>query len=426
MPKKHNNNMAADIIAAVKMGTKRWTKTVKSEERSPTSRTYRYARMTQEQGLKIKEVAEEVMPQAYMKASNGGRYWANARQIFYVARPLVQEQTGRPLDSKYFTQVLLPDFMEQHQCDDWKVAYDARGHFVEPHGGHSFGVGTLQVNSYLDSINDEPELEAAALAQASVKLHGPKGNFGAVLFVEKEGFDPLLRQAQIANKFDLALMSTKGMSVTAARRLADEMCHEHSIPLLLLHDFDKAGFSIAGTWQRDTRRYEFQNAIETIDLGLTLKDVEAMGLEAEHQFHAKGNKAALKANLRENGATEAEIDFMFADFDSTRSLRRVELNAMTSPVFIEFLERKLKEAGVEKIVPDEDLLTEAYIGLERGQRLQEAFEEVEEEIDEELDEEDIEAPDDLRQRVEEILKQRPELRWDAAVAEIVKAEKVAE
>jgi hypothetical protein len=244
-----------------------------------------------------------------------------------------------------------------------------------------------------------------------------------VLFVEKEGFDPLLRQAKIANKFDIAIMSTKGMSVTAARRLADEMCHEHDIPLLLLHDFDKAGFSIAGTWQRDTRRYEFQNAIETIDLGLTLKDVQAMGLDSEHQFHAKGNKGALKANLRENGATEAEIDFMFADFDSMRSLRRVELNAMTSPVFIEFLERKLNEAGVKKIVPDEDLLTEAYVGMERGQRLQEAFDEIEEKLDEELDEEGIEPPANLQQRVEEILEQRSDLRWDAAVAEIVMADK---
>ena len=31
---------------------------------------------------------------------------------------------------------------------------------------------------------------------------------------------------------------------------------------------------------------------------------------------------------------------MFADFDTARSTRRVELNAMTSPQFIDFLERK--------------------------------------------------------------------------------------
>jgi hypothetical protein len=413
---KKNNNMAADIIAAVKMGTKRWTKTVKSEERSPISRSYRHARMTQQRSLTLKDAADEVMRESYLKASGGGRYWANARQIFYAARPHIQGHTGRPLDSKYFTQVLLPNYLEEYGCD-WRVAYDARGHFTEPHGGHSFGVGTLHVDAYLGSIGDDPELVNAALAQASVKLRGPKENFGACLFIEKEGFDPLLRQAQIADRFDIAIMSTKGMSVTAARRLADEMCADHDIPLLLLHDFDKAGFSIAGTWQRDTRRYEFQNAIETIDLGLTLKDVE--GLEVEHQFHAKGSKGALKANLRENGATEAEIEFMFADFDSTRSLRRVELNAMDSPQFIEFLERKLKEADVKKIVPDKDLLTETYVGMERGQRLQEAFKEV----DEELEEEDIEAPDDLQRRVEELLKERPDLRWDAAVAEIVKAEK---
>ena len=78
------------------------------------------------------------------------------------------------------------------------------------------------------------------------------------------------------------------------------MPRPYYIPLLLLHDFDKSGFSIAGTLQRDTRRYEFQNGITTIDLGLNTKDVTAMGLESEYQHHPKGDKAALIANLREN------------------------------------------------------------------------------------------------------------------------------
>src|SRR5262249_53914601 len=152
--------------------------------------------------------------------------------------------------------------------------------------------------------------------------------------IEKEGFDQLFKAARIAEKFDLAIMSTKGMSVTAARTLVDEMCNDHDIPLLLLHDFDKSGFSIAGTLQRDTRRYEFQHNITVIDLGLSLEDVEAMALASEHQFYPKGDKTAMIANLRENGASEAEITFMFRDFDKLRSTRRVELNAMTSPQFI--------------------------------------------------------------------------------------------
>ena len=109
------------------------------------------------------------------------------------------------------------------------------------------------------------------------------------------------------------------------------MCHDHDIPLLLLHDFDKSGFAIAGTLQRDTRRYEFQNSIKTIDLGLSLEDVEAMELESEYQHHPKASKSALMANLSENGASEEEIAFMFRDFDRLRSTRRVELDAMTSP-----------------------------------------------------------------------------------------------
>jgi hypothetical protein len=123
------------------------------------------------------------------------------------------------------------------------------------------------------------------------------------------------------------------------------------------------------------------------------------------------------ANLRENGATEAEIAFMLADFDTTRSLGRVELNAMTSPQFVEFVERKLRKASVEKIIPGQDLLAERYAALQRGQRLQEAIDNLDDD-----DDENIEAPDNLPQKVKEILKARPSLRWDAAVSEIIMAE----
>jgi hypothetical protein len=405
-------SMAADIIGVIRAGTKRWTKTVKAEERSPVSRSYRYARMTRERGVSFKEAATKVMAEAYRKVSGHGQYPANARQIMYAARPRIQEVTGKPLNDAYFTQTLLPDYIDEHGVT-WDVIYDARGTFSEPHDGESFGLGTLEVRNYLAKLHDPKPIDAA-LSQAEVETCGPAGNFGAVLFIEKEGFDPLLEAAQIADRFDIAIKSTKGMSVVAARALADEMCHDHNIPLLLLHDFDKAGFSIKGTLQRDTRRYEFQNSITTIDLGLSLDDVQIMGLESEHQFHAKGKKAAMTANLRANGASEAEVAFMFADFDRLRSTRRVELNAMTSPQFIAFLERKLIEAGVAKIIPGDELLGEVFAGLERGRRLQKALDDV----GQDTDDEDVKAPKDLRRRVAALLKKKPALRWDAALLEI--------
>ena len=270
--------------------------------------------MTRERGISLKEAAAEIMPDAYDKVSGNGSLPANARQIMYAARGHIQKVTGQELNSNYFTQNLLPNYVMETGVV-WDVVYDARGHFNEPHTGHGFGIGTLEVRDYLKGFH-EPAITEAGISQAKAEVFGPSGNFGAVLFIEKEGFAPLLKAARIADRFDLAIMSTKGMSVVAARALADEMCFEYDIPLLLLHDFDKSGFSIAGTLQRDTRRYEFKNSITTIDLGLGLDDVIEMELESEYQHHPKGDKSALIANLEENGASEEEIEFMFAGFRS--------------------------------------------------------------------------------------------------------------
>jgi hypothetical protein len=379
----------------------------------PASRSFRMSRMTRERGVFLKDAAAEIMERAYLQVSGDGTLPANARQIMYAARPHIQERTGKQLDDNYFTQTLLPDYIEDAGVN-WNVIYDARGHFTEPHGGDSFGVGTLEVRNYLAGF-DDPSVTDAGFSQAEVNTKGPSGSFGAVLFIEKEGFAPILKAAQIAERFDVAIMSTKGMSVTAARELADEMCSAHAIPLLLLHDFDKAGFSIAGTLQRDTRRYEFKNKLDVVDLGLGLADVEAMGLESEYQLHKKANRRALEENLRTNGATEGEIAFMFRDFDRLRSTRRVELNAMTSPQFVAFVERKLSENGIAKIVPSQELLGRVCVGIERGRRLKT----IAANLDAAINMKDFTPPADLEDRVRVVLEEHPFMRWDAALAEII-------
>ncbi len=55
---------------------------------------------------------------------------------------------------------------------------------------------------------------------------GPGNRFGAILFIEKEGFMPLFKEVRLAERYDLAIMSTKGMSVTAARFLVETLCAE--------------------------------------------------------------------------------------------------------------------------------------------------------------------------------------------------------
>ena len=94
------------------------------------------------------------------------------------------------------------------------MVYDDRGHFREPHDDHPIGLGTLNVRDYLASVrNHEPDDEVDFdLPESAFSTRGPRDRFGAILFIEKEGFMPLFEAVQLAERFDLAIMSTKGVS----------------------------------------------------------------------------------------------------------------------------------------------------------------------------------------------------------------------
>ena len=94
-------------------------------------------------------------------------------------------------------------------------------------------LGTLQVRKYLANVRGFklPELNFE-LSEGHFPTFGPRHRYGAVLFIEKEGFMPLFEAVKLAERYDLAIMSTKGMSVTASRKLVEELCGRHGIPLL--------------------------------------------------------------------------------------------------------------------------------------------------------------------------------------------------
>jgi hypothetical protein len=393
--------IADDILDAVQTASSKWTRQRKSEERHPGMVRYHVSRMTKEPRTTQKEAASQVMKECYLAAS-GRAGLALARQIYYQARPKIMAMTDdKELQYGYFSQTLLPDYIEEHavDCVDWNVVYDARGHFEEPHTNRRIGCGTIEVGNYLDATKD-PKIVPAEFSDASVDIIG-SGNLAGVLFCEKEGFNPLFKAVNLANHYDLMIISTKGVSVTAARRLIDKVCGDHGLPLFVLHDFDVAGFMIFGTLQRDTRRYQFTSVVEAIDLGLCLEDI--VGLEREPAAATKTNKAALREQLAENGATSQEIDILIND--------RVELNAMTNDNLIAMIERKLKDYGIEKVIPDDDVLAESYKEFHRSKELREEFEELEERFEESK----IEVPKNLKEQVRTILNKHEDLRWDDAV-----------
>ena len=276
--------ISAALAEAIKKVTKRWT-ALKAKIRRQNRRTALEedkARRTQ-RPLTVKEAAYQVMEAAYRKASSDGALAANARQVMYAARPEIIRLTGNPTPwkhSSYFTQKLLPDFINEHPelTAEWDVVFDARGHFREPHTGRELGLGTVEVRQYLTRWQRHlaPELADLAIPHL-IHTTGPWHRYHYALFIEKEGFDALLEQARLAERYDLALMSTKGMTVTAARHLVERLS-QADVTILVLHDFDKSGLEILAKFTTDTRRYQYTNVPTVIDLGLRLDDALQMGL----------------------------------------------------------------------------------------------------------------------------------------------------
>jgi hypothetical protein len=76
----------------------------KAEEKQSFTIRYRSSRMREVRGEYQTEVANKVMAHCYMKVSDNNTLPALVRQIFYVARPLIEQQTGKPPTYHYFSQ----------------------------------------------------------------------------------------------------------------------------------------------------------------------------------------------------------------------------------------------------------------------------------------------------------------------------------
>jgi DNA topoisomerase 6 subunit A-like protein len=293
----------------------------------------------------------------------------------------------------------LPNYITTHsrECRDWDVVYDDRGHFLEPHTGRMIGLGTLNVRDYLKKVRPL-RLDAASFSSASIETYGPDGCYGAMLYVEKEGFMPLFERVRLAQRYDIAIMSSKGMSVTAARELVNRICSSEGVPLFVLHDFDGPGIIIKDTLENDTRRFSYTYKPNVIDLGLSYDDID--DLEPEPYICKISSD-----RLEQAGLDTDAIDFLME--------QRVELNAMTSRQLVDFVERKLNEHGITKVIPDADTLARTYRMFAASDQLAEKFDELKDRLEDEAD--DVEVPADLKAKIEKLLKEKLDITWHRAV-----------
>jgi hypothetical protein len=406
-------SLADDILGITKKVSKEWTKQRHAEQtgrRTRATRMYVYS-----DRVNFTDVAASILPRAYAHASGNGRYSVSKRQLYYACREAFKNNTGRDLEYNYFAGTLLVQYMNRRpETEAWRITRDPRGTLTIPNTGHDtrIPVGTIQIDDHLRREAQACDLYSIEKPATEWPSVAAGQRYRAVLYIEKEGFQPILEEAEIAERFDLAIMSCKGQSVVAARRFVDQVCAaQRGVPLLTVTDFDKAGFEIAqrltsvSGWAEENDRvtYRFQNAIDVVHLGLRLADAQAYGLQ-EEECDFSGGFAS------DSIATEEEKAFL-------KSGRRVELNAFTSPQFIEWLEAKITEQLPGRLIPADDVLADAYRRALVVAKVNRAVERVEERAVEKARAATV--PRSLRRRLEKAMKDNPQA-WDQALYNLVK------
>jgi hypothetical protein len=277
-----------------------------------------------EKKVSQKGVVLDNLDDAIAAASGAGAYRFNERQIFYQLRDPVREATGQELAIGNFKRVIT-DYENEHG-EIPGMYREPRGSLYHPHTGDDIALGTLTVEHY----------------------ERPTWTFNKLLYVEKEGFSEALKADGWPERHDCALMSSKGFTTRAARDLVDKLAeHDEPVTIFCAHDADAFGTMIYQTFQEATKARGARK-IEIVNLGLEPWEALDASLEVEQVPQGDQHKAVAQYVLdREDG------DY----WEDWLQTHRVELNAMTTPEFIAWLDRKMAEHGGGKLIPPDTVIT---------------------------------------------------------------------
>ena len=283
-----------------------------------------------------KSIVLDHLDEVIAEVSGDGEFRFNARQLFYGLRPIVMQELGDELKLSNFTNIIT-----DYEDDNGEIPgmyREPRGSITHPHRNETITLGTLMVEEY----------------------ERPEWNFNKLVYIEKEGANEALKDNGWLERHDCAVMSSKGFSSRAARDLIDQVAeHDEPITVFAVTDADAYGTMIYQTLQEATKARGARK-IDIVHLGLHPWEAIAMGLEVETVERGKKRKAVadyVKA------ADKSGVHGTGANGDSWEEwlqTHRIELNAMTTPQFIAWLDRKMADHGDGKLIPPADVLTAEF------------------------------------------------------------------
>ena len=266
-------------------------------------------------------IIKAALPDAIEKASGQGQFRYSLRQLFYAVRPRVLETLKEELKYKHFTKVVTKH--ESSQGQGLPGMYrDDRGTLYHPHTDEQIPLGTRSVEEY----------------------QRPEWIFNKIVYCEKEGFFPILIEAGWPERHDCALLTSKGYASRAARDVLD-LLGETSEPLTFfcVHDADGYGTMIYQSLQEATAARPGRK-VDIINLGLDPAEALDMGLPAE-QMEKEGNMARVVP----------VADYIDPHWRKWLQEHRVELNAMDTPQFLEWLDAKMAPYE-KKLIPPQPVI----------------------------------------------------------------------
>jgi hypothetical protein len=322
---------------------------------------------------------------------SGGEFRFNERQLFYALRPIVMEEAGDELQIGNFTTIIT-DY--ENERGEIPLMYrEPRGTVYHPHRNETIALGTLMVEDY----------------------ERPAWTFNKLVYIEKEGFSEALKAVRWGERHDSALMSSKGFTTRAARDLVDKLVeHDEPITIFCVHDADAAGTMIYQTFQQETRARGARK-IKIVNLGLEPWEAVEMGLEIETVERGK-QRRAVADYVRDRGG----------DWGEWLQTHRIEINAMTTPQFIEWLDGKMA-AHDGKLIPPDDVVA-AELAKRIKSKVREALTErvlreagIEDQIAAAMARLTTPSPAELAKGIEQLFKSEPAREWRDHIEEIAEA-----
>ena len=274
----------------------------------------------------IKDAVIDNLDEAMDKASGGGRYRVAQRQLFYAMRPMVAA-LGRLLQWKTFTGIITDFEAERGEIE--LMYRDNRGVLREPFSDKDVPVGTMMAEKY----------------------GRVPWTFNKIVYIEKQAFFESLKAERWPERHDCALLTSKGFASRAVKDIIDGLAeHDEPIKVFCVHDADSYGTLIHQTLQEATRARDAR-AIEIVNLGLEPWEALEMGLDHEPFENENGDK---RRPVADYVTQHPDGDY----WENWLQSNRYELDAMSTPQFLDWITAKIEAHEVGKVIPPVEVIVD--------------------------------------------------------------------